>query len=190
MCIRDSSQVKQYCVCLFRGENHRFILAGGLATDEAHRVRLLISRNQPVTLAVPVNQRHNAAHLVERWIGKALFALQCFQPFLHLQRFDAERDSVPPVWQQPIAEHSLVSSNCRVCLRMDGFGGFDELMFRVVMCQIRKSYTSAEIHLVDVEVLSFDLRPYTALLGEIFYKTNRNLVLDSLTCLLYTSRCV
>jgi hypothetical protein len=64
---------------------------------------------------------------------------------------------------------------------MDGFGGFDELMFCVVMCQIRKSYTSAEIHLVDVEVLSFDLRPYTALLGEVFYKTNRNLVLDALT---------
>jgi hypothetical protein len=64
---------------------------------------------------------------------------------------------------------------------MDGFAGFDELMFRVVMCQIRKSYTSAEIHLVDVEVLSFDLRPYAALVGEVFYKTNRNLVLDTLT---------
>ena len=62
---------------------------------------------------------------------------------------------------------------------MDGFSRFDELMFRVVMCQIRKSYTSAEIHLVDVEVLSFDLRPYTALVGEVFYKTNRNLVLDT-----------
>jgi hypothetical protein len=61
------------------------------------------------------------------------------------------------------------------------FGGFYELMFRVVMCQICKGYTSAEIHLVDVEVLSFHLRPYTALLGEVFYKTNRNLVLDALT---------
>ena len=58
---------------------------------------------------------------------------------------------------------------------MDGFGGFYELMFRVMMCQICKNYTSAEIHLVDVEVLSFDLRPYTALLGEVSYKTNRNL---------------
>jgi hypothetical protein len=64
---------------------------------------------------------------------------------------------------------------------MDGFGGFDELMFRVVMCQIRKSYTSAEIHLVDVEVLSFDLRPCTALIVEVSYETNRNLVLDALT---------
>jgi len=64
---------------------------------------------------------------------------------------------------------------------MYGFGGFDELVFREVMCQIRKSYTSAEIHLVDVQVLSFDLRPYTALVGEGSYKTNRNLVLDSLT---------
>jgi hypothetical protein len=40
---------------------------------------------------------------------------------------------------------------------MDGFGGFDELMFCIVMCQVRKRYASAEIHLVDVEVLSFDL---------------------------------
>jgi len=64
---------------------------------------------------------------------------------------------------------------------MDRFSGFDELMFRVVMCQIRKSYTSAEIHPVDVEMLSFDLRPYTALLGEVFYKANWNLVLDALT---------
>jgi len=64
---------------------------------------------------------------------------------------------------------------------MDRFGGFYEFMFRIVMCQIRKSYTSAEIHLVDVEVLSFDLRPCTALVGEISYKSNRNLVLDALT---------
>jgi hypothetical protein len=64
---------------------------------------------------------------------------------------------------------------------MDRFGGFYELMFRGVMCQFRKSYTSAEIHLVDVEVLSFDLRSCTALFGEVSYKSNRNLVLDALT---------
>jgi hypothetical protein len=49
------------------------------------------------------------------------------------------------------------------------------------MCQIRKNYTSAEIHLVDVEVLSFGFRPCTALVGEVSYKSNRNLVLDALT---------
>jgi hypothetical protein len=64
---------------------------------------------------------------------------------------------------------------------MDGFGGFDELMFCVVMCQIRKSYASAEVHLVDGELLSFDLRPYTSLFGEVFDKANWNFVLDSLT---------
>ena len=58
---------------------------------------------------------------------------------------------------------------------------FYELMFRVVMCQIRKSYTSAEIHLVDVEVLSFDLRPCAAFVGEVFDKANWNFVLHSLT---------
>jgi hypothetical protein len=64
---------------------------------------------------------------------------------------------------------------------MDRFGGFYELMFRVVICQIRKSYASSEIHLVDVEVLSFDLCPYTALVGKVFDGANPNLVLDSLT---------
>jgi hypothetical protein len=64
---------------------------------------------------------------------------------------------------------------------MDGFGGFDELMFRVVMCQIRKSYASAEIHLVDVEMLSFDLFSCRVLAGEVFDKANWNFVLDSLT---------
>jgi hypothetical protein len=42
-------------------------------------------------------------------------------------------------------------------------------------------YTSAEIHLVDVEVLSFDLRPCTAFAGEVFDKANWNFVLDALT---------
>ena len=64
---------------------------------------------------------------------------------------------------------------------MDRFGGFYELMFRVVMCQIRKNYTSAEIHLVDVEVLSFDLRPCAAFAEEVSDKANWNFVLDSLT---------
>jgi hypothetical protein len=64
---------------------------------------------------------------------------------------------------------------------MDGFGGFDELMFCIVMCQVRKRYASAEIHLVDVEVLSFDLFPCTAFAGEVFDKANWNLVLHSLT---------
>ncbi len=68
-----------------------------------------------------------------------------------------------------------------MCFWMDRFGGFGELMFRVVMCQIRKNYTSAEIHLVDVEVLSFDFRPCTAFAGEVFDKANWNVVLDSLT---------
>ena len=68
-----------------------------------------------------------------------------------------------------------------MCFRMDGFGGFDELMFCIVMCQVRKRYASAEIHLVDVEVLSFDLRPCTAFAGEVFDKANWNLVLHSLT---------
>jgi hypothetical protein len=64
---------------------------------------------------------------------------------------------------------------------MDRFGRFDELMLCVVMYQIRKSYTSAEIHLVDVELLSIDLRPCTAFAGEVFDKANWNFVLDSLT---------
>jgi hypothetical protein len=64
---------------------------------------------------------------------------------------------------------------------MDGFGGFDELMFCVVMCQIRKGYTSTEIHLVDVEMLFFDFRPCTAFGGEVFDEANWNFVLDSLT---------
>jgi hypothetical protein len=50
-----------------------------------------------------------------------------------------------------------------------------------MLCQIRKCYTSAEVHLVDVEMLSFDLRPYTAFVGEVFDEANWNLVLDSLT---------
>jgi hypothetical protein len=55
---------------------------------------------------------------------------------------------------------------------MDRFGGFYELMFRVVMCQIRKSCTSARIHLIDVEVLSFDLGPCTAFAREVLEKAN------------------
>ena len=176
-----SCRLSSTAYALFRGENHRFVPACGSATDEAHRVRFLISRNQPVTLAVPVDQRHNTAHFVEGWICEALFALQGFQPFLHLQRFEAQRDPIPPLWQQSIAEHSLVTSNCRVCFWMDRFGGFDELMFRIVMCQIRKCCTSAGIHLVDVEMLSFDLRPCTTLAREVLEKANWNFVLDSLT---------
>ncbi|MFZ0200723.1 MAG: hypothetical protein WAL05_16135, partial [Candidatus Sulfotelmatobacter sp.] len=41
--------------------------------------------------------------------------------------------------------------------------------------------TSAEIHLVDVELLSFDLRPCTAFAGEVLDKANWNFFLDSLT---------
>jgi hypothetical protein len=165
---------------LFRRENHRFVLGGGLAPDEAHRVRLLISWDQPVTLAVLVNERHNTANLVERRIGKTFLTFQGCQPLLDLQRFDAERDSVPPAWQQPIAECSLVTSNRRVCFRMDRFGGFDEFMFCVVMCQIRKCHTSAEIHLVDLEMLPFHLFPRRVIAREVFDKTNWNLVLHSL----------
>jgi hypothetical protein len=91
--------------------------------DKAHRVWLLVSRNRPVTVTVSVDQRHNAAHFVERGICKAFFALQSFQPFLDLQRFEAQRYPAPPLWKQPIAEHSLVTFDCRVCLWMDGFGG-------------------------------------------------------------------
>jgi hypothetical protein len=40
---------------------------------------------------------------------------------------------------------------------------------------------SAEIHLVDVEMLSFDLPPCIAFAGEVFDKTNWNFVLHSLT---------
>jgi hypothetical protein len=64
---------------------------------------------------------------------------------------------------------------------MDGFRGFYKLMFRIVMCQIRKCYASAEIQLVDVEMLSFDLFPRTVFAGEVFDKANWNLVLHSLT---------
>jgi hypothetical protein len=56
-------------VCLFRRENHRFIPAGGLAADKAHRVRLLIPRNQAVSLRMPVDLGHNTASLVERLIS-------------------------------------------------------------------------------------------------------------------------
>jgi hypothetical protein len=45
-------------------------------------------------------------------------------------------------------------------------------MFRVVMCQIRKCCTSAEIHLVDVEMLSFDLGPCTAFARKVLEKAN------------------
>lgn len=56
----------------------------------------------------------------------------------HLQRFQAQRDPIPPLWQQSIAERSLETSYCRMCFWMDRFGGFDELTLRVVMCQIGK----------------------------------------------------
>ena len=145
------------------------------ATNDIQDARMAYARS----VELNPNNEHAKGELVK--LPQIAWRARRLQPLFHLQRFNAERDSVPPAWQQPIAEHSLVSSDCRVCLRMDGFGGFDELMFRVVMCQIRKCYTSAEIHLVDVQVLPFDLRPYAALVGEIFYKTNRNFVLDSLT---------
>jgi hypothetical protein len=50
------------------------VLAGGLATYRAQWIRFLISRNQPVTLAMPVDHGHNTAHSIERWIGQPLFA--------------------------------------------------------------------------------------------------------------------
>src|SRR3984893_13695053 len=115
------SQVTQYCVRLCRGENHCFVTAGGLATDKAHRVRLLVSRDEPVSLAMPVHQRHDAAHSVERWICKILFLLQSFQPLFNFQRPGTKCDSVTPSWEQSVPEDSLVSFNCRVCLWVDGF---------------------------------------------------------------------
>src|ERR1700731_1868045 len=59
----------------FASQKHSLtsIAAGGLATDKAHRIRLLISRNESVTLAVPVDERHDTARLVERWIGEFFF---------------------------------------------------------------------------------------------------------------------
>jgi hypothetical protein len=44
-----------------------------------------------------------------------------------------------------------------------------------------KTYTSAEIHLVDVEMLFFDLFPCRVFAREVFDKANWNLVLHSLT---------
>ena len=49
------------------------------------------------------------------------------------------------------------------------------------MYQIRKCYASAEIHLVDLEVLPFHLFPRRVFGREVFDKTNWNLVLHSLT---------
>jgi hypothetical protein len=54
-------------------------------------------------------------------------------------------------------------------------------MFRVVVRQICECCTSAEIHLVDVEMLSLDLRPCAAFAREVFDKANWKFVLDSLT---------
>jgi len=101
---------------------------------------------------VPVDQRHNTAHLVERWIGKTFLPFQGGQPLLDLQRFDTERDTVSPAWQQSIAECSFVGSDGCVRFRMNGFGWLYELMFGVVMCQIGKGCASAEIYLVDLEM--------------------------------------
>src|SRR5579859_1969475 len=38
------SEVTHNCIRLFGGKNHRFVSAGCLAADEAHGVRLLVSR--------------------------------------------------------------------------------------------------------------------------------------------------
>jgi hypothetical protein len=64
---------------------------------------------------------------------------------------------------------------------MNGFGGFNEFVFRVVMCQVRKRHASAEIRLINVEMLSFDFLPRAVLVRKISYKSNRNLVLDTLS---------
>ena len=80
--------------------------------------------------------------------------------------FEVLTQPVSPPRQYPIAKYSLVSSDCRVDLWMNGFGGFNEFVFCIVMCQVRECYASPEIHLVDVEMLSFDLGPAKLLSGK------------------------
>jgi hypothetical protein len=66
-----------------------------------------------------------------------------------------------------------------VSLWVDGFGAFAQFMLCVMACQVRKSYTSAEVHWIDVEMLPFDLLPSAALVGKVFDQSNRNLILNS-----------
>src|SRR5438552_8325722 len=94
--------------------------------------------------------------------------------------FEVLTQPVSPPRQYPIAKYSLVSSDCRVDLWMNGFGGFNEFVFCIVMCQVRECYASPEIHLVDVEMLSFDLGPGKAPVREIFDKADCDFVLNAL----------
>jgi hypothetical protein len=89
------------------------------------------------------------------------------------------RNPAIPLRQQSIADDSLVSSDCRMCLGVEGFRAVAELLFRVVVRQVSKRYTSTEVHLLDMDMLSFDFGPCTALGGEVFDKANRNFLLDS-----------
>lgn len=89
-------QVKQDCVCLFWSENHRFVPAGGPASNESHRVRFLASRNESVSLAMLVDQRHDSASLVQGWVCEPPFSLQIFQPLPDFKPLDAKRNPVAP----------------------------------------------------------------------------------------------
>src|SRR4029077_17932541 len=113
-----------------------------------------------------IHQGHDATSLVECRIGKMPFLFQGPQPLLHFQRFDAKCDSVPPSWEQAVTENSLVALYGCVRLGADGFGGFNQLVFRVVLSQVSEGQAASHIHLVDRNMESFDLRPCTGCIGK------------------------
>src|SRR5207253_10161465 len=113
-----------------------------------------------------IDQGHDATSLVERRIGKISFLSQSPQPLFHLQRFDAKCDSVPPSWEQAVPENSLVTFYGCVRLGADGFGGFNQLVFCIVLSQVSEGQAASHIYPVDRNMESFDLGPCTACVGK------------------------
>src|SRR5438132_12592741 len=114
-----------------------------------------------------IHQGHDATSLVECRIGKMSFLFQGLQPLLHFQRFDAKCDSVSPSWEQAVSENSLVTFYGCVRLGADGFGGFNQLVFCVVLSQVSESQAASHIYPVDWNMESFDRGPCTPCVGKI-----------------------
>jgi len=89
------------------------------------------------------------------------------QPLLHFQRFDAECDSVPPLWEQAVPEYSLVAFYGCVRLGADRFGAVNQLVFCVVLSQVSEGQSASHIYPVDGKMESFDLGPCAACVGKV-----------------------
>src|ERR1700734_411178 len=68
------AQVSDDCVSLFGSNDHGILAPGCPATEEAYWIRFLGSGNQAISLAMAIDQRHDASQSVESWIFK-LFVL-------------------------------------------------------------------------------------------------------------------